>query len=119
MIEVRQQGDQYYMIEANPRFWGPSQLFVDAGVNFFDALLYDQGVVEILPQMSSPDPEVRYFWEGGLSVKDDYPALAFHNYSSAQLFDEIGSWRNFDIYNRSDTQSIFEREIEKCEQQKS
>jgi predicted ATP-grasp superfamily ATP-dependent carboligase len=26
MIEIKKEGDTYYMIEANPRFWGPSQL---------------------------------------------------------------------------------------------
>src|SRR5690606_1826134 len=45
MVEIRGQGDRYYMIEANPRFWGPSQLFVDAGVNLFEAFMFDYGLL--------------------------------------------------------------------------
>ena len=36
MIELRKNRDRFYMIEANPRFWGPSQLFCNAGYNFFE-----------------------------------------------------------------------------------
>ena len=41
MIEVKKSQSINYMIEANPRFWGPSQLFVDAGTNMFESFLYD------------------------------------------------------------------------------
>ena len=37
------------MIEANPRFWGPSQLFVDAGFNLFESFLFDYNIIETLP----------------------------------------------------------------------
>jgi hypothetical protein len=30
MIEVKEYDNQFYMIEANPRLWGPSQLILDA-----------------------------------------------------------------------------------------
>lgn len=34
MIEFKIHGGRYYMIEANPRFWGPLQLCVDNGYDF-------------------------------------------------------------------------------------
>ncbi|MBK8502227.1 MAG: ATP-grasp domain-containing protein [Saprospiraceae bacterium] len=37
MVEVRLNGDEFYMIEANPRLWGPSQLILDSGMDLFDA----------------------------------------------------------------------------------
>ena len=45
MVEIKKQGDKNYMIEANPRFWGPSQLFVDGDMNFFEAF-HDFGVLK-------------------------------------------------------------------------
>lgn len=38
MIELKRQAEEYYMIEANPRFWGPLQLGVDNGYDFPRAL---------------------------------------------------------------------------------
>ena len=45
MVEVKHLSNKNYMIEANPRFWGPSQLFVDAGINLFEAFLVDNGLL--------------------------------------------------------------------------
>jgi len=49
MVDLMKRGNKFYMIEANPRLWGPSQLFVDNGVNLFEALLYDYGVINKKP----------------------------------------------------------------------
>lgn len=34
MVELKQSGDKFYIIECNPRLWGPLQCAVDNGVNF-------------------------------------------------------------------------------------
>ena len=48
MIEIRINKENYYMIEANPRFWGPSQLFVDFHMTrLFCAWLFLGSVVEL------------------------------------------------------------------------
>ena len=65
MIEVKKENNDIYMIEANPRFWGPSQLFVDVGMNFFEFLLYDYGYVESVKCINI-NKDIKYFWYGGL-----------------------------------------------------
>ena len=68
MVEVRGVDNDFYMIEANPRFWGPSQLFVDAGMNLFEAFLNDYDVLEKI-NLQARKKETKYFWFGGyLSV---------------------------------------------------
>ncbi len=108
MIEVRQHDNEYYMIEANPRFWGPSQLFVDAikKKNLFDAFLSDLGfkVVE------KEDVETRgqYFWfEGFIKTINSGADVIYHNYSSNQLASSLPNWIESDIYRRQDTMNIF------------
>lgn len=107
MIEVKAQDGEYYMIEANPRFWGPSQLFVDAGVNFFYELLVDYGLAErsqIVPHALNAS---RYFWGGG--AKTDQ-TNTYYGYSEKKLKDEYSAWQAVDIYNRPDTIGIYKLE---------
>ena len=61
MIEIKQRESKNFMIEANPRFWGPSQLFVDARVNLFEALLYDIGLVKETPSFEKRSKITKYF----------------------------------------------------------
>jgi len=110
MIEVRQKGNQYYMIEANPRMWGPMQLVVDAQVPIFSAFLRDQGV-----QVRNPDEQqadVYYFWSGGI-VRDQMlgHALAYHSSSAGQLMLAYSNLIRQDVYLRSDTIRIYWNEI--------
>lgn len=105
MIELRKQKQEYYMIEANPRFWGPSQLFVDAGYNFFENMLSDYGF-EILNEIEDKDiemKETKYFWTGG--VQDVINAGKNVVVYSEKIIDE--DWAAFDIYNRPDTKRLF------------
>ena len=65
MTEIK--GDNF-MIEANPRFWGPSQLFVDAKVNLFEAFLHDYNFISNKPPLVvSALKDVIYFWYGGIN----------------------------------------------------
>ena len=90
MIELRKTADDYYMIEANPRFWGPSQLFCDANYNLFECMLYDYGM---LKQKNDTDNtnEAYYLWSGG-----------FEN----DIDDIVGN----DVYFRPDTEKIYYKE---------
>lgn len=106
MIEVRRVGNCDYMIEANPRFWGPSQLFVDAGINFFEYMLEDYGLFEDKTILKKNMKECFYFWSGGLasSINDD-----IHWFDNGKMFFEHNN-RKFiesDIYDRPDTRDIF------------
>ncbi|HET9570526.1 MAG TPA: hypothetical protein VFP20_03840 [Bacteroidales bacterium] len=109
MIELKQSGDTFHMIEANPRLWGPSQLFVDAGVPIFEEFIRSQGFnIEIQP---SEIKESIYFWQGGISEdKRNGRALAFHDFSSEKLDSQLNELVKSEVYNRSDTERIYHTE---------
>jgi predicted ATP-grasp superfamily ATP-dependent carboligase len=112
MIEVKQQNKINYMIEANPRFWGPSQLFVDAKKNLFEALLFDFGLIKGSPKFIDTKKEVKYFWYGGIvSTYKRKKKLTFHHLEDDIIMNNIHIWLQSDIYKRPDTIEIFENEI--------
>jgi hypothetical protein len=109
MIEVRVNDAGCYMVEANPRFWGPSQFFVDAmSFDLFDAFLAHQGAE--LREYKVGDAGARYFWfEGLLETIKTGKALAFHNYAAETLAIDFSEWLASDIYRREDTMRLFSR----------
>ena len=110
MIEVRKRNGIYYMIEANPRMWGPSQLFVDAGFNFFEVFLYDWQLINDFPKLEVVDDRVKYCWSGGL--KNDLISKKKMSILDSKCV-SIAEWITFlenDIYCRNDTMGIFEKE---------
>lgn len=111
MIEVRQHNEKDYMIEANPRFWGPSQLFVDAGFNFFEVFLYDYYLRSVPPVFPQNIKATKYFWYGGfLEAMKRNLKVDFYNKNEKKLLDELSEWISHDIYNRDDTEYIFAKE---------
>lgn len=112
MVEVKKSGDKYYMIEANPRFWGPSQLFVDAGVNLFEAFLFDNGLLDNMPEFALTTKTTKYFWYGGLvESMRDYGYVVYRDYSKKLLDGEMNAWMTADVYNREDTKDLFAQEV--------
>ena len=112
MVEVRQSGSNVCMIEANPRFWGPSQLFVDAGVNLFEEFLYDQEVIPERPACADRK-EARYFWYGGFQAARRGPDQpAYYQGTENEFLSELEEWISVDVYRRRDTMKIFRRETE-------
>lgn len=113
MVEVKLHNGIPYMIEANPRFWGPSQLFVDAGVNFFQAFLHDTGLLESLHIAREIDTSVKYFWFGGLvkHLAQGSGQVVFHHYDQDALYRDFWDLLTHDIYLRQDTNAIFEKEL--------
>lgn len=108
MIEIKEEKGEYYMIEANPRFWGPSQLFVDSGINFFEHLLSDY---ELLSPVSYDELKpTKYFWMGGI-VETQKNGMQIVSYNDNFSIDFLEDWLEYDIYNRKDTIKIFEKEI--------
>ena len=110
MIELRKTDAGYYMIEANPRFWGPSQLFCNSGYNFFEFFLYDYGFLDKIPERQI-DYTAKYFWSGGVKgkilVNDDCVWLdGGKNYISEHLHEFLEN----DVYNRPDTIEIYKAE---------
>lgn len=109
MIEVRCNERGCWMIEANPRFWGPSQLVVDAmRFSLFDAFLVDQGADGVEPAHAAAGS--RYFWYEGLQETlraGDRPV--YHGYDAQTLAHELPIWLAGDVYRRADTMRVFAR----------
>lgn len=113
MVEIKQYKNEYYMIEANPRFWGPSQLFVDANINLFEDFLHDWGLLDNKPKHSSVKVAQKYFWFGGLVqtlMKGDKP-IKINPDIKSPVAKNLEDWVRADIYNREDTMKIFNKEI--------
>jgi len=111
MVEVKQYKNKSFMIEANPRFWGPSQLFMDAGINLFQGLLYDMGMVGKKPSFKKQTKTTRYFWFGGmLKTLFEKEEMSYHGYSPEKYMKSLPDWISADIYRRKDTYKIFRGE---------
>lgn len=104
MVELREVNKKYYMIEANPRFWGPSQFFVDSEINFFEYLLSDYKYdISDKEKKLQTNEDVKYLWSGGIN---EYTKDLLVKYSDFNLEEYI----KCDIYNREDTREIYEQE---------
>jgi len=111
MVELRVNTAGYYMIEANPRFWGPSQLFVDAGVNFFAYLLRDYGLCKPQSQEAVAN-EVEYLWFGGLfETLKNGGELSFIDCTPDSFFADFDKWMSHDVYKRDDSLEAFRMEL--------
>lgn len=112
MVEVKKQGPVHYMIEANPRFWGPSQLFLDAGNDLFAAFLEDYGLIKEKKESIQWKVNTRYFWLGGLLETMHGKQLPdFHGYSFDKLTTDLPAWMDADVYRRNDTGELFYSEF--------
>jgi predicted ATP-grasp superfamily ATP-dependent carboligase len=114
MVEVKFYNGEYFMIEANPRLWGPSQLFVDAGCPLFQAYLSDYGIPAEGGGKSAicDDGTVRYFWFGGLlEALSSEKRLTYHNYNYESFVRQLPDWLAADVHKRPDSINIFLDEV--------
>lgn len=105
MVEVKKHKGLYKMIEANPRPWGPSQLFVDCGVPLIENFLTDIGF-DFQYDLDKPFHKGWYFWENGFS--DSKREEKYYDYSYKSLLDSYDFLVKYDVYNREDTKMIYE-----------
>jgi hypothetical protein len=111
MIEVKYFEGIYYMIEANPRLWGPSQLFIDGGAPLFEGFLLDIGFDVELPDQKY-SVESRYFWFGGfMETLQQKKKLAFHQYPQETFEEEFNRFFDVDIYKRPDSINLYINEL--------
>jgi hypothetical protein len=116
MIELQKKDDHYIMIEANPRLWGPSQLFVDNSQPLFDAFIFEatkskpfittgrSAVCKTPPMQQKP-----YLWIGGIlrNISAGH-RLTWH--STESLLTLLLSLP-LDVYLRRDTLKYFFKEL--------
>lgn len=113
MIELRKYNNAYYMIEANPRFWGPSQLFEDANAKLFDYFLADYNYMDKSLIVLKPN-FANYFWSGGFkdsAEKDNDCSWLIKN--KVSILKNINQYKKYDVYNRLDTIGIYDAERNK------
>lgn len=110
MVELRKCREQYYMIEANPRMWGPSQLSVDAGVDFLHALLWDWGMTDVPISDKNINDKAKYCWLNGIkhNIVDGKQIKVL----SEAMIDPKGilDYLSWDVYCREDTMDIYKSE---------
>ena len=112
MIEVKKTNENYIMIEANPRFWGPSQLFVDAGINLFDFFLHDYNIIKRPTNNNKIENDTKYFWfEGIVKTKRENKKLIIYKESETEIFENLHYWMNNDVYLRKDTAEYFVKSL--------
>lgn len=108
MIELRKRKDKFYMIEANPRFWGPSQLFCDAGMNLFEIFLLEYGFInnEFIHTKNICE-DTRYLWYDGIQqIKDAGKDIVVYDETLEHTWFDDSGWKKWDIYHREDTIKI-------------
>ena len=111
MIEVRRAADgTCYMIEANPRLWGPMQLVVDHPTGIFDAFLADYGFATAVPEPTVATAGTAavpcYYWSGGLQAGPP----SYHNFSAAALAAQQAAIAAYDIFQRHDSMPLYRHE---------
>lgn len=110
MVEVKHYNGVYYMIEANPRLWGPSQLILDSGMNLFRC--FAEGAGFVCQERSEEYCEnIWYFWSGGLVINqlNEVPVTYYH-FHVDEFMTRYAEILQKEIYLRSDSHLIYFKE---------
>lgn len=113
MIEFRlSDNGNYYMIEANPRFWGPLQLAVDNGYNF-PFYLYQMSVGNKSPYYTTDEVVKRfgYKWMSGYINGLLLKWLERGRFQKFTLSKEEQQYNYRDVWLRKDTFWVFMSEL--------
>jgi len=112
MLEVRLSNNDFCVIEANPRLWGPSQLLSDNSIpiliNFINDSLY---VKEKNKSTKLSKKKKNYFWLNGILEMIVKRKKVVKLDKSISLLAAIGSNLFNDVYFRFDTIKLFFYEI--------
>ncbi len=111
MVEVKEQAGRYFMIEANPRLWGPLQMVVDVDPTFFEAYLCDALGRQIPHSLPRTRPR-SYLWTGGIveTIRAG-ERIAWLEGGRRRLIGELLLARLRDVYLRSDSIQAFLRSV--------
>ncbi|MCO5287709.1 MAG: hypothetical protein M9898_14975 [Chitinophagaceae bacterium] len=105
MVELRKNEDVFFMIEANPRLWGPSQFFLDSGSEIFHKFCRDLGIN--VYSNKKLNFHKLYFWNGGTIST----GIVFHGDGKFQFLNYYPSFLKSDIYLRNDSLDYYFKEI--------
>lgn len=112
MIEIRIEDSNIYVIEANPRMWGPSQLMVDSGANLLMSMV-NEYCGNPVPEQTPAEPEkpTLYCWIGGFCDSLVRERSLMWHCDRSLFVERYGHFMRKDVYLRQDTKRIFTREL--------
>jgi len=108
MIELKEYNGNIYIIEANPRLWGPSQLLLDSGANLIDGYIdeYISGPREKHPP--SYQLGTIYFWFNGfMSALMSSKGINWFEDGRTFFLRHFFQILSSDVYLRSDSWGLF------------
>jgi len=107
MVEIKRFKGTDYMIEANPRFWGPLQLIVDCNIPIIEHWVRMNGF-EVPANVKEKKFE-SYLWLAGLTRSLRKDQIMYH--VSELILDDLPYYLNKDIYLREDSYKYFIEEM--------
>jgi predicted ATP-grasp superfamily ATP-dependent carboligase len=112
MIELKYFQGQFYIIEANPRFWGPSQLIIDAGMNLFDKFFLENKLIDAqYISLRHYNEGIFYYWSGGLvDTLQLGNEPVFYQYDQNCFIQDYNRCLASEIYLKEDTLNIYLKE---------
>lgn len=112
MIEVMLENNRYYMIEANPRMWGPAQLMLNTGVNLYVSLINDffetTFPLDVCGRAESP---LYFWWAGYWGPQLQGKPMKWHC-SPSEFWSKYPEFLKSEVYCQNDTRGIFLKEAE-------
>jgi len=109
MVELRHSPEgKYYVIEANPRCWGPLQLTRDSGAGLLEEFFRDYGYFPPAPRRRSD----WYLWSGGAALANRQGlGITWHtNERWREVFNIVRALFVADVYLRRDSWKLWCRE---------
>ncbi len=111
MVEIKAFSNSYYMIEANPRLWGPSQLILDSNMNLFDCFALENDLISESTSKEEYKENQFYFWSGGLiDNQNNKKQPIIYNFEKENFLNYYHEIINNEVYNKTDTRDIFLKE---------
>jgi len=112
MIELMFENNQFYMIEANPRMWGPAQLMADVGINLYVSFINDLFGTDLLLDTCGKTETPLYFWWAGFwGPQLQGQPMKWHCCPS-EFWEKYPAFFKTEIYCRNDTFGIFLKEAQ-------
>ena len=112
MVEVKHYKNKYYMIEANPRLWGPSQLILDANMSLLDDFSIENNLINSdVKTTGEYNLDINYFWAGGfIQTNKKKIEVMIYNYKKEYFMKNYADILKNEIYLRKDTIQIYLKE---------
>jgi len=112
MVELKGTADKYYMIEANPRIWGPTQLMLSSHFNLIKCYIEEYFEYELNEVEFTFKNNALYFWFGGFfEAFLNKKAINWFAYGQKMFFKNLHRLLLNDIYLKKDSFKVFFFEI--------